>query len=209
MNDAETRAEHIDPALKAAGWGVVEGSKVLREYPITPGRIEGHGRRAGGVEEVAAAPSLHRPALIRAPFPIPTGLHPSAQQPCCLPSEVLLTKEGQATLSNALQCFPQPQRDCILPVPADGCNPVGVDDILPGSSRVASRTWRPWAGGRYPVGVDQLAESRQLVTNCHLLKAGCRSVSQLVTNCSQLKTVCVFITQPVTSCYQLKPPTTP
>jgi type I restriction enzyme, R subunit len=32
MNEAETRAEHIDPALKAAGWGVVEGSKILREY---------------------------------------------------------------------------------------------------------------------------------------------------------------------------------
>ena len=24
MNEAETRAEHIDPALKAAGWGVVD-----------------------------------------------------------------------------------------------------------------------------------------------------------------------------------------
>src|SRR3989454_1796933 len=46
MNEAETRADHIDPALKAAGWGVVEGSKVLREFPLTPGRIEGHGRRA-------------------------------------------------------------------------------------------------------------------------------------------------------------------
>jgi type I restriction enzyme R subunit len=45
MNEAETRAELIDPALAAAGWGVVEGSKILREYPITPGRIEGHGRR--------------------------------------------------------------------------------------------------------------------------------------------------------------------
>ena len=45
MNEAETRAEHIDPALKAAGWGVVDGSKILREYPITPGRIEGVGRR--------------------------------------------------------------------------------------------------------------------------------------------------------------------
>lgn len=45
MNEAETRAEHIDPALKAAGWGVVEGSRVRREYSITPGRIEGHGRR--------------------------------------------------------------------------------------------------------------------------------------------------------------------
>ncbi|MFH1006546.1 MAG: DEAD/DEAH box helicase family protein [Candidatus Latescibacterota bacterium] len=46
MNEAETRAEHIDPALKAAGWGVVEGSRILREYSITPGRIEGLGRRA-------------------------------------------------------------------------------------------------------------------------------------------------------------------
>ena len=46
MNEAETRAEHIDPALKAAGWGVVEGSRVLREYRITEGRLEGHGRRA-------------------------------------------------------------------------------------------------------------------------------------------------------------------
>src|SRR3954468_22064532 len=45
MNEAETRAEHIDPALKAAGWGVVEGSRIRREYPITIGRIEGHGRR--------------------------------------------------------------------------------------------------------------------------------------------------------------------
>jgi type I restriction enzyme R subunit len=46
MNEAETRAEHIDPALKAAGWGVEEGSRILREYSITLGRIEGHGRRA-------------------------------------------------------------------------------------------------------------------------------------------------------------------
>lgn len=45
MNEAETRAEHIDPALRLAGWGVVDGSKVLRECRITPGRIEGHGRR--------------------------------------------------------------------------------------------------------------------------------------------------------------------
>src|ERR1035437_318598 len=45
MNEAVTRAEHVDPALKAAGWGVAEGSRILREYPITPGRIEGSGRR--------------------------------------------------------------------------------------------------------------------------------------------------------------------
>src|ERR1035441_10689571 len=45
MNEAQTRSEHIDPALKAAGWGVVDGSRILREYHITPGRIEGLGRR--------------------------------------------------------------------------------------------------------------------------------------------------------------------
>jgi type I restriction enzyme R subunit len=45
MNEAETRAEHIDPALAAAGWGVVEGSRIRREYPITLGRLEGAGKR--------------------------------------------------------------------------------------------------------------------------------------------------------------------
>lgn len=45
MNEAETRADYIDPALAAAGWGMVEGSRVRREYPITLGRIEGNGKR--------------------------------------------------------------------------------------------------------------------------------------------------------------------
>src|SRR5690554_3108720 len=48
MNEAETRAELIDPKLRACGWGVVEGSKVLREYQITAGKIQtggGRGRR--------------------------------------------------------------------------------------------------------------------------------------------------------------------
>ena len=45
MNEAETRAELIDPALKAAGWGVTEGSRVRREL-IVPGRLLGSGRRA-------------------------------------------------------------------------------------------------------------------------------------------------------------------
>jgi type I restriction enzyme R subunit len=45
MNEAETRAELIDPALKSAGWGVVEGSRVRREL-ITLGRLQGAGRRA-------------------------------------------------------------------------------------------------------------------------------------------------------------------
>ena len=44
MNEAETRAEYIDPKLKASGWGVVEGSKILREYHITAGKIQTGGR---------------------------------------------------------------------------------------------------------------------------------------------------------------------
>jgi len=46
MNESETRAEHVDPALKAAGWGVVEGSSIRREFRITPGRLQGAGARA-------------------------------------------------------------------------------------------------------------------------------------------------------------------
>ena len=43
--EADTRANRIDPVLRDAGWGVVEGSKVNREM-ICPGRITGGGGRA-------------------------------------------------------------------------------------------------------------------------------------------------------------------
>jgi type I restriction enzyme, R subunit len=46
MNEAETRAELIDPKLKACGWGVIESSKILREYNITAGKIQTGGVRA-------------------------------------------------------------------------------------------------------------------------------------------------------------------
>ena len=49
MNEADTRANLIDPALKAAGWNEVDGSKILREFVIAPGRIEGSGRKRRGV----------------------------------------------------------------------------------------------------------------------------------------------------------------
>ena len=45
MNEAETRAEHIDPALQAAGWGVIEGRRIRREVSISMRRLEGFGRR--------------------------------------------------------------------------------------------------------------------------------------------------------------------
>ena len=45
MTEDETRAELIDPKLKACGWGVVEGSKVFRNHAITAGRIQTGGIR--------------------------------------------------------------------------------------------------------------------------------------------------------------------
>jgi len=51
MNEAETRAELIDPNLRERGWGVTPGSKILREYHITNGRIQTGGTR--GKEVIA------------------------------------------------------------------------------------------------------------------------------------------------------------
>ena len=51
LNEAETRAEHIDPALRKAGWGVIEGSRIRREEIITQGRIQGGGKR--GKQDIA------------------------------------------------------------------------------------------------------------------------------------------------------------
>ncbi len=46
MNEADTRAELIDPALRTAGWGVMDESRIRREEAIAPGRLIGSGRRA-------------------------------------------------------------------------------------------------------------------------------------------------------------------
>lgn len=45
MNETQTRAELIDPALRDAGWGKVEASRINREV-IAPGRLIGGGKRA-------------------------------------------------------------------------------------------------------------------------------------------------------------------
>ncbi len=46
MNEAETKATYIDPALKQAGWGVVDGSRIRMEFPISKGRLIGNGKRS-------------------------------------------------------------------------------------------------------------------------------------------------------------------
>ncbi len=66
MNEAETRAELIDPALKAAGWGVVEASRVRREV-ITLGRLQGAGLRAAqDVADYVLTYRNHKLAVIEA-----------------------------------------------------------------------------------------------------------------------------------------------
>lgn len=46
MNEAQTKHDLIEPALHAAGWGVVTGSRLRLEFPITKGRLLGQNRRA-------------------------------------------------------------------------------------------------------------------------------------------------------------------
>ena len=45
MNEAQTRLDLITPALKEAGWGEVEDSRIRVEYQITDGRLIGNGKR--------------------------------------------------------------------------------------------------------------------------------------------------------------------
>ncbi len=47
MNEAETIAELIDPKVKEAGWGKINGSVIRREFKITNGEIKPGGIRAG------------------------------------------------------------------------------------------------------------------------------------------------------------------
>jgi type I restriction enzyme R subunit len=45
MNEAQTKHDLIEPALREAGWGKVEGSRIRLEFPITKGRLIGQGKR--------------------------------------------------------------------------------------------------------------------------------------------------------------------
>ena len=46
MNEAQTRAELMDPKLEDSGWGIIEDAKVLQEHPITIGKIQAGGGRS-------------------------------------------------------------------------------------------------------------------------------------------------------------------
>ena len=46
MNEAQTKHDFITQALQEAGWGIVEGSRLRLEFPITKGRLIGRSKRA-------------------------------------------------------------------------------------------------------------------------------------------------------------------
>lgn len=77
LNEAETRAELIDPALAAAGWGKVDESRIKREV-IAPGRIIGGGKRnQSDIADYVLVYRGHKLAVIEAKktsLPVTEGL---------------------------------------------------------------------------------------------------------------------------------------
>jgi type I restriction enzyme R subunit len=67
MNEADTRAERIEPQLRAAGWGVVPGSRILREFQINVGRIMvGRGREKPLIADYILEYNRRKLAIIEA-----------------------------------------------------------------------------------------------------------------------------------------------
>jgi type I restriction enzyme, R subunit len=67
MNEAETRAELIDPQLKESGWGTIEGSKILREYHITKGKLKtGVGREKPAIADYILVYNGRKLAVVEA-----------------------------------------------------------------------------------------------------------------------------------------------
>lgn len=67
MNEASTRAEKIDPLLRQSGWGVVEGSRIQREYQLTAGRLQpGGGRKKNLIADYVLVYKGRKLAVIEA-----------------------------------------------------------------------------------------------------------------------------------------------
>lgn len=94
--EADTRAKRIDPVLKEAGWEVVPGSTVRREFPITQGRIMPGGKK--GPKLSADYVLLYRDQILavieakRAGLPHTEGIAQSKQY-----SQLVKARFGYAT----------------------------------------------------------------------------------------------------------------
>lgn len=98
LTEADTRAQLIDPALHAAGWGVVEGSRVRREV-ITLGRLMGGNRRAKG--DIADYVLMHRGQKLavveakKAALPVTEGLAQAKRYADMLQARFAFSTNGQ------------------------------------------------------------------------------------------------------------------
>lgn len=67
MNEAETRAELIDPQLREAGRGILDGASILRERHITDGKIQtGGGRGSPSIADYILVDKNRQLAVIEA-----------------------------------------------------------------------------------------------------------------------------------------------
>ena len=98
MNEAETRAELIDPAIKDAGWGVDEGSRVAREHQITLGRLQGAGTRSKKeIADYVLVFRNHKLAVIEAKresAPVTEGLAQAKQYASKLQTRFAISTNG-------------------------------------------------------------------------------------------------------------------
>ncbi len=138
-NEAETRAELIDPALKAAGWGVVEGSRVAREYQITLGRLQGAGTRAKqDIADYVLIYRNHKLAVIEAKresAPVTEGLGQAKKYAQKLHARFALSTNGQGIYRVDMQTGEEGDVDR-YPTPDE------LWDATFGESEVQERLWR-------------------------------------------------------------------
>lgn len=138
LNEADTRAEFIDPALRAAGWGVAEGSRVYREV-IAPGRLKGSGRRGDGdIADYVLVYRGHKLAVVEAKrrgLPDTEGLGQAKRYAAKLRARLAMSTNGAGLYRVDMQTGDEGHIDA-YPSP---------DELWPlnfGGEESAEQTWR-------------------------------------------------------------------
>ena len=115
MNEAETRAEHIDPALKAAGWGVVDASRIHREFPlprnadhqigVSNAAAWAHSRHSEPPAELPTDPRWHSRGYL------PHFDSPGVVQHITFHLADSLATDAIKAIESEIRLVPEPQRD--------------------------------------------------------------------------------------------------
>ena len=137
-NEAQTRLDLIDPALKAAGWGVTDGSHIRVEV-IAPGRLQGAGTRAK--EETADYVLVYKNRKLavveakRESLPVTEGLAQAKKY-----AEKLQTPFAYATNGHGIYCVDM--RNGEEGDVASYRSPDELWDAVYGESEAQERYWR-------------------------------------------------------------------